>query len=82
MPDDSNRTNAETLDDSDALLRGLELEPTADLPGRVRRSIERRYLGRDLAAFYWTAIGSLLLEWLSALLGRVTGRHPPKWEQR
>jgi hypothetical protein len=82
MASDSDSLDPEPPDDVTTLLRGLELQPTSDLPSRVRQRIERRFLGRDLVGFYWTAITSVVMEWLSASLGRVGRRRPPEGEQR
>lgn len=82
MPPPPDATDAETPDDAVAVLRDLEIEPTGDLPARVRRSIGRRYLGRDLIGFYWTGMASLMREWLSALLEQLLGRPPTRKEQR
>jgi hypothetical protein len=78
MPPDSDPTNGETPDEAVAVLHGLELEPSGDLPMRVRRGIERRFLGRDLLGFYLTAVTHVALEWLAALLSRVSVHRPPK----
>ena len=81
MPPDSDSTNGETPDEGLTVLHGLELEPRSDLSRRVRRGIERRVLGRDLLGFYWAAIANVVMEWLSALLGRMSARRPPKGER-
>lgn len=82
MSPDSSPSDAEPPDDSVDLLRDLEIEPASDLPGRVRRGIERRFLSRDLVGFYWSAVGSVAVEWLSVFLDVWTTDHPPKREQR
>ena len=82
MAPDRDSIEPEPPDEPIALLHDLELEPTTDLPARVRRTIERRFLGRDLVGFYWAAIADLVMEWLSLSIGRPAGRRPPKREER
>ena len=66
-----------------AILRDLEVEPRSDLPGRVRRSIERRFLSRDLIVFYCTSLAHVGMEWLSLAFGRFDEkRRPPEKEGR
>lgn len=58
---------SEEPDEPLAELRDLELEPGSDLPRRVRRAIERRFVARDLITLSWTGIASFAMEWLSML---------------
>jgi hypothetical protein len=82
MAPDSDSLDPGPPDEITALLRGLELQPTHDLPSRVRRGIERRFLGRDLVGFYWSAVTSLLMEWLSASLERIGPREAGEGDRR
>jgi hypothetical protein len=58
MAPDDDAVDGEPPDEPLALLGNLEVEPTSDLPGRVRRGIERRFLSRDLAIFYCTSVAT------------------------
>jgi len=80
MSPDPASINGDTSDEPVAVLRGLELEPTSDLRMGVRRRIERRFLGRDLLGFFFTAGAHLVMEWLSAFFGRLSVRRPPEGE--
>jgi len=60
-----------------AVLQNFEIDPGADFPERVRRGIERRFLGRDVLGFCWTAIGQALMDWL-ALSFTGFNRRPPE----
>jgi len=68
----------ERPDEPLSMLRDLEAEPRSDLPARVRRSIERRFLSRDLITFYFTGFAHLVLEWLSLAFGRSGQKRPPE----
>ena len=77
MAPDDDAVEGGPPDEPLAVLRNLEVEPASDLPGRVRRGIERRFLSRDLTIFYCTRLAHVALEWLSLALGRFGGMRPP-----
>ena len=83
MAPDDDAVDGEPPDEPLALLRNLEVEPTSDLPGRVRRGIERRFLSRDLAIFYCTSVAHVAMEWLSlALLSAASARSVRRRRER
>lgn len=77
MAPDDDAIEAAAPDDPIAELADLEAEPTTDLPARVRRTIARRSLGRDLAGLYWMTIADVVKEWLSLLFSGDSGRRRP-----
>ena len=77
MAPDDDEVEPGVPDEPLAILRNLEVEPTSDLPGRVRRGIERRFLSRDLMIFYCTSLAHVAMEWLSLALGRFGEKRPP-----
>ena len=82
MARDDDPVESDPPDEPIAVLRDLEIEPTGDLPVRVRRTIERRFLGRDLVGFYWAAVAELVTEWLSVAFGRAAqGRRSERGER-
>lgn len=52
-------------------LKDGELEPTGDFAGRVRRSIERRVAGSQVATFSWQLPKVVLREFAELIVDRV-----------
>jgi hypothetical protein len=79
--DTNDPTASDEPDEPIDVLRDLELEPHSDLPGRVRRGIERRFFARDLLTLSWTGIVDFAMEWLSMLFTGVIAPQKQKEER-
>lgn len=54
------------------LLRAVAVEPRPGFMGRIRGAIQRRTLGAQLADLSWTAVSTVIMEYLSLAFGLFT----------